>query len=251
MSDPVISEACEFVTSMTGVSCTPSNCAEVLKSGVVLGQLANKLKPGAVKVVTSTMPFKQMEGITAFVAFARAFGVEERNLFVTVDLFEAKNIKAVATCVRELKRLSGAGFDKATAGNAAAPAASAAAVSLGKDDSATGEVSLNEQPVEIRTADAVQRTGAALLAGHGKLDASAGVATICVVCNRSITGAVINAVGKTWHTACFTCKKCDKKLSEAKYFEHASKPYCDRCILIVNPQTNVKAKSKDADLFAK
>lgn len=254
-ADPVITEACEYVSNVCGVSVTPATVAAELKSGVVLCQLANSLKSGAIaKVAQSTMPFKQMENIASFIAFARGFGVEERNLFMTVDLFEAKNIKAVCTTIRELKRLSGGGFEKQTAGAPApAPAASGSAskVQIGtRDDSAVGDVVLSEEPVELKIADGnVSRTGAAQLVGHGKLDANTGVAN-CAQCSKPISGACINAVNRHYHPTCFTCKRCDKKISEAKFFEHEKKPYCDRCILIVVPQTNVRAKTKDAALFA-
>lgn len=93
-------------------------------------------------------------------------------------------------------------------------------------------------------------TGAAHLAGHKSLTANTGVAE-CAVCSKPISGACINAVNKTWHPRCFRCKKCDTVLSEKKYYEHQDKPYCDRCILMVNPQTKVKAATSDkgASLF--
>jgi len=256
-SDPIVVEACEWISSVSGKSVTPSNMASELKSGAVLCAVANAVKPGAVKASTSALPFKQMEVITKFVEFARAFGVDERNLFVTVDLFEAKNLHAVAVCVRELKRLSGAGFDKQSA-NDAAPAAAASAASKssavvisasGKDDSAVGDASLNENQTEFKTHDGVtSRTGTAFVPGHAKLDANTGVAH-CNVCTKPISGACISALGASWHAKCFVCKRCDKVLSETKFFEHANKAYCDRCILIVNPQTNVRAKAKDSALF--
>jgi hypothetical protein len=253
MSDPVVTEACEYVSSMCGVNVTSTNVASELKSGVVLCQLANKLKSGAInKVAQSTMPFKQMENIAAFIAFARSFGVDERNLFMTVDLFEAKNIKAVCTTIRELKRLSGGGFDKQSAGStpAAAPAAAASsAITGGRDDSAVDDVVLSEQPVELKIADgSISRTGAAHLVGHAKLDANTGVAN-CAQCSKPISGACINAINRNYHPTCFNCKRCDKRLTETKFFENEKKPYCDRCILIVVPQTNVRAKTKDASLF--
>ena len=58
-----------------------------------------------------------------------------------------------------------------------------------RDDSAVNDVSLNEAPVTIKTAD-VKRTGEAQLAGHGKLNAQTGVGT-CDACNRPISGAMV------------------------------------------------------------
>ena len=215
----------------------------------MLAELANKLKPGSVKAAKGNMAFKLMENIEQFTKFARAFGVDDRNNFMTVDLWENKNLKAVCTCVREIKRLSGKGFVKAAAGNASPAAPSAVSQFASKDDSATGDVLLNEAPITIKTEDAVARTGAAQLAGHGRLDAHTGV-DLCRVCNRAITGAVIKGCGFSYHANCFTCKKCGTKLAEAKFYEHEDKPYCDKCILVVKPQTTVRAKVKDSSLFA-
>lgn len=50
------------------------------------------------------------------------------------------------------------------------------------------------------------------------------------------------AVETSWHKKCFTCKKCGKEIANTKYYEHEKKAYCDRCILVVNPQNSVKGK---------
>merc|ERR1711870_63085 len=64
-----------------------------LKSGVVLCNLANQVKPGSIaKINSSTMPFKQMENIKYFMDFARRVGVPESSMFGTPDLYEDKNM---------------------------------------------------------------------------------------------------------------------------------------------------------------
>ena len=76
-----------------------------LKDGVILCQLMNAIKPGSVtRIQTSHMPFKQMENITAFLKACRAIGVQEFDLFETVDLFELKNVDLVVKCLHALGR---------------------------------------------------------------------------------------------------------------------------------------------------
>ena len=47
------------------------------------------------RIAHSAMPFKQMENIAAYAGAARRYGVREPDMFVTVDLFEGKNLGAV------------------------------------------------------------------------------------------------------------------------------------------------------------
>ena len=62
-----------------------------LKSGQVLCRLINAIKPDTIKKIeTSSMPFKQMENITAFLKSCRALGVADFDVFETLDLYEEK-----------------------------------------------------------------------------------------------------------------------------------------------------------------
>ncbi|XP_031563455.1 calponin-3-like [Actinia tenebrosa] len=77
---------------------------EVLKSGVILCNLANVIKPGSIqKVNTSQMAFKKMENIGFFSDFLTAYGVQDEYKFVTVDLFEASNMPQVLIALKWLK----------------------------------------------------------------------------------------------------------------------------------------------------
>jgi hypothetical protein len=103
-----------------------SDFMSVLKSGVVLCQLANALRPGVVgKINTMSMPFMQMENISSFLTAAEALGVQASDRFQTVDLFEAKQPTQVLLCLQVLKRLHAPAA--AAPAPAAAPAAAAAA----------------------------------------------------------------------------------------------------------------------------
>ena len=79
--------------------------SDLLRSGVLLCEFANRLSPGAVKKVSaSAMPFPQRENINAFISAARTFGVPDRENFDTSDLFEQSNMKQVMICLRSLGR---------------------------------------------------------------------------------------------------------------------------------------------------
>lgn len=79
----------------------------VLKSGVVLCQLINKLRPGSVKTINpSSLPFKQMENINNFLAAAGAFGVRQEDLFQTVSLYEGSNMVQVLQTLDNVMRLT-------------------------------------------------------------------------------------------------------------------------------------------------
>ncbi|GAM23500.1 hypothetical protein SAMD00019534_066750, partial [Acytostelium subglobosum LB1] len=83
--------------------------AEALKSGVILCKFANKIKPGSCKSSPSAAPFVQMENIGNYLAFCRGLGMATTDLFMTVDLFEAKNLNQVIQNIQAVKRLVSGG----------------------------------------------------------------------------------------------------------------------------------------------
>mmetsp|Transcript_6380 Transcript_6380/g.8161 ORF Transcript_6380/g.8161 Transcript_6380/m.8161 type:complete len:369 (+) Transcript_6380:1-1107(+) len=97
---------CNWITKRTGKR-QVGNFADWLHDGQVLCLLANAISPGSIKKVeTSSMPFKQMENISAFLKFARKFGVTEHTLFETVDLYDHKDLGIVIRCLLALKSLT-------------------------------------------------------------------------------------------------------------------------------------------------
>ena len=77
-----------------------------LRSGVLLCETVNQIKPGLIKKISrSAMPFPQRENISSFIAAARSLGVAESDSFDTADLFELRNLPQVATCVLALARV--------------------------------------------------------------------------------------------------------------------------------------------------
>jgi hypothetical protein len=78
---------------------------EILKNGVVLCQLMNKIAPNSVKKFKTSGPaFLLMENISAFQKAVKAYGVPDEEIFQTPDLFEARNISQVTLCIFALAR---------------------------------------------------------------------------------------------------------------------------------------------------
>eukprot|EP01091_Cochliopodium_minus_P018839 TRINITY_DN7737_c0_g1_i1.p1 TRINITY_DN7737_c0_g1~~TRINITY_DN7737_c0_g1_i1.p1 ORF type:complete len:147 (+),score=38.68 TRINITY_DN7737_c0_g1_i1:69-509(+) len=104
--DPAqLKEVQEWMESTLGTKLPNFDMAKDLKTGIVLCNLANKLQPGIIaKISTGKMPFMYMENIGKFVDAASKLGVESNYNFVTVDLFEEKNLKQVLLCLYTLKR---------------------------------------------------------------------------------------------------------------------------------------------------
>jgi len=99
----------EFIKSVTGIEVgSGSQFHEDLKSGVVLCKLLNGLKPGIIKEInTGKMAFHHMENISRFLqGCANGFGMRA-DTFMSVDLYEAKNMVAVIDALLMLKRKAG------------------------------------------------------------------------------------------------------------------------------------------------
>ncbi|EQC25922.1 hypothetical protein SDRG_16221 [Saprolegnia diclina VS20] len=97
-------EARDWIEAITGKAIGP-DFGLGLKDGVILCELANVVDPTSrIKISASTMPFKQMENVTAFIRACRGMGVMEFDLFETVDLFEQKDLGVVVRCLHALGR---------------------------------------------------------------------------------------------------------------------------------------------------
>lgn len=97
--DPVLeAEVCNWVGSIVGES-KPENesAASWMKSGDILCQLMNAIRPGTIKKYNANTKskFKQMENITLFLRSCREVGMLEKDLFSTIDLYESKDMNAV------------------------------------------------------------------------------------------------------------------------------------------------------------
>ena len=76
-----------------------------MRDGQILCHLINKLAPGSVnKINTTGAQFKLMENIQKFQKACIAYGVNEVDVFQTVDLWEKKDISQVTTTIYALGR---------------------------------------------------------------------------------------------------------------------------------------------------
>lgn len=78
---------------------------DILKDGIVLCKLINKMAPGSVKKIQERgTNFQLMENIQRFQAAIKKYGVPEEEIFQTADLFERRNIPQVTLCLYSLGR---------------------------------------------------------------------------------------------------------------------------------------------------
>lgn len=119
-NDDIATETLEWIKTLTGESIdttgTADNLYEVLKDGTILCKLVNSIQEGSVKKINqSTMAFKCMENINAFLDAAKKLGVPPQETFQTIDLWEKQNLYSVIICLQSLGRKAG-NYGKPTLG---------------------------------------------------------------------------------------------------------------------------------------
>jgi len=98
-------EIADWIGNVLGESLPGEDLAEVLKNGVILCKLINKIKPGSVKKIKEKGPaFLLMENVQSFLAGVKAYGVPDEEVFQTPDLFEGRNFPQVILCLYSLGR---------------------------------------------------------------------------------------------------------------------------------------------------
>jgi len=241
--DPVkAKEARAWIEEVTGERFSSENFAEALKNGVLLCKVLNKIQPNTVpKINTQNMAFKQMENIAAYIEGSRKLGVPDQYNFMTVDLFEEKNLGQVILNILTLKKERGFGFSKGVTSSQSGPRNVLSSSRDQTTEAKSQEEFISRSPTEFSSENEVSRAGPAKLSGRHTNEA----AMKCPVCTLFVTSGAVNALGKAWHPNCFNCKKCGVKLAISKYYEHNDQPYCERCILMVKPQTTVKGATNN------
>jgi len=222
---------------------TPAAFHAVLKNGVILCKLANSIRPGIIPSINSKkMPFLEMENVGNYIKACTTLGLPSAYNFMTVDLYEGKNLAQVVLNVIALRRELGLGFEKA--GKGVAPPKM---VDVRGDDQSVSSPSVHSTVPTVISASGSGSSGglkAGVLAPQQGLE--------CRECLRPITAAVINACGNYYHNQCFSCKKCGAKIGTGKYVELDKKPYCEKCSFALKSAPGVGAKTKDMGFkFAK
>ncbi|KYM75710.1 Muscle-specific protein 20 [Atta colombica] len=100
-------EILAWIEAVLGEKLPSGNYDDILKDGVILCNLINKLAPGSVKKIQSKgTNFQLMENIQRFQAAIKNYGVPQEEIFQTADLFEKRNIPQVTLCLYALGRLT-------------------------------------------------------------------------------------------------------------------------------------------------
>ncbi|KAF7282906.1 muscle-specific protein 20 [Rhynchophorus ferrugineus] len=100
-------EVLNWIAAVLGEPLPKGEFEDILKDGVILCNLINKLAPNSVKkIATRGTNFQLMENIQRFQAAIKAYGVPQEEIFQTADLFERRNIAQVALSLYSLGRLT-------------------------------------------------------------------------------------------------------------------------------------------------
>ncbi|XP_003737988.1 muscle-specific protein 20 [Galendromus occidentalis] len=94
-----------WIEDVVGEKSPHGSYEEVLRDGIILCKLMNAISPGSIKKYhTSGTHFKKMENLTKFTIACKEYGVDEADLFQSVDLWERRNIPQVSQCILALGR---------------------------------------------------------------------------------------------------------------------------------------------------
>jgi len=219
-------EARDFLTSTLGRP-FEGDFGDSLKDGIILCELINKIKPGTIaKINKFKQPFMQMENIGQYIDATRALGVPNEYVFMTVDLFEKKNLAQVALNLIALKRQIGGGFNK-TSGPSTAKV-----LEIPQPQAEERKVSDSVAAQALSPRSQTQLKPGTFKAGIVQTDAT----RVCAVCPQPITGSCVEALGKFYHPQHFECGRCAKNLANKIYHIVDAKAYCDDCITWVKAQ---------------
>ncbi|CAB3990561.1 muscle-specific 20 [Paramuricea clavata] len=95
----------EWIETVGGFKLGSDSLQHELKNGIALCNFINALQPGSVQKVSKLPgPFNQMENIKAFLDAVEKYGLAKEDTFVTVDLFEGRNMKQVIRTIYAIGR---------------------------------------------------------------------------------------------------------------------------------------------------
>jgi hypothetical protein len=100
-------EVLDWIYAVLGEPVPAGDYENILRDGIVLCKLANKLTPGCIKKIQERgTNFQLMENVQRFQAAIKKYGVPEEEIFQTADLFERRNIPQVTVCLYSLGRIT-------------------------------------------------------------------------------------------------------------------------------------------------
>ncbi|KAI9813639.1 MAG: hypothetical protein M1827_003710 [Pycnora praestabilis] len=102
-------EVREWIEEVLGERLAGGDLLEVLKDGVALCKLVNlAVPPPGVKYKSSSMPFVQMENVSHFLRACQLppLNLPPHDVFLTVDLYEAKDPAQVLQCISSFSRIA-------------------------------------------------------------------------------------------------------------------------------------------------
>lgn len=97
-------EVIGWISTVLGENLDGGTFYDLLKDGVRLCKLLNKVSSQNIEYRESKQIFVQRENICSFINGLRALGMNEYELFQTNDLFEERDIKQVIICLYALSR---------------------------------------------------------------------------------------------------------------------------------------------------
>lgn len=100
-------EVLQWVFDVLGEKVPSGQYEDILKDGIILCKMMNKIVPGAIKKVAERgSNFQLMENVQRFQAAVKKYGVPEEEIFQTADLFERRNIPQVTLSLYCLARIT-------------------------------------------------------------------------------------------------------------------------------------------------
>ncbi|CAG8446209.1 8918_t:CDS:2 [Funneliformis mosseae] len=97
----------EYIEQTLGLKLPSNDLHEVLKDGVLLCSMMNRLRPDVIPQISrKDLAFVKMENINNFLNAARQLGLHTSDLFETVDLYEAKRMEKVVATILAIARVS-------------------------------------------------------------------------------------------------------------------------------------------------
>ncbi|CAG0920411.1 unnamed protein product [Notodromas monacha] len=100
-------EVLEWISAVLGEKLPNQPYDDLLKNGILLCHLINKIVPGSVKKINEKGgQFQMMENVQRFQQAIKKYGLPEEEIFQTVDLTEKRNIAQVTLCLYALGRLT-------------------------------------------------------------------------------------------------------------------------------------------------